>query len=259
MKVHLYTIVWNEEDMLGFFFRHYDRVVDHYIVYDNGSTDRTRDMLAKRANVTVRPFNFSYPDSYVFSAQALHDSMWKESRGRADWVIMTAVDELLYHSFGLRRYLRWAAWLNITAVPALAFEIVTDRFPDGHANLVREHHFGAPLDHYNKLSVFNPNAIEETHYAVGRHTAAPTGRLRYPKADRLLMLHYKFLGMDYVARRYSLLGSQLGSVDRQNKHGYQYDFDRAKLQAEFDRLTREGVDALSTDARQLSRRRWWRN
>ena len=259
MKVHLYTILWNEEDMLGFFFRHNDRVVDHYIVYDNGSTDRTLEILREHPNVTVRRFEFSHSDSYAFSAQALHDSMWKESRGQADWVIVTAVDELLYHPIGLRRYLRWAAWLNITAVPALAFEIVTDRFPARHANLAREHHFGAPLDLYNKLSLFNPNALEETRYSVGRHIAAPQGRLRYPTKDRLLLFHYKFLGMDYLSRRYSLLGTQLGSIDRQHKFGCQYDFDRAKLQAEFSRLKREGVDAMSAEARQLSRRRWWRN
>src|SRR3974390_3213607 len=102
MKVHLYTILWNEEEMLALFFRHYDRVVDHYVVYDNGSTDRTLEMLGKRRNVEVRRFVPSHPDSYVLSALALHDSMWKETRGRIDWVIVTAVDELLYHPIGLR-------------------------------------------------------------------------------------------------------------------------------------------------------------
>jgi Glycosyl transferase family 2 len=259
MKVHLYTILWNEEDMLGFFFRHYDCVVDHYIIYDNGSTDRTLEKLKARSNVTVRRFEFSHPGSYIFSAQALHDSMWKESRGKADWVIVTAVDELLYHPIGLRRYLRWAAWRSITAVPALAFEIVTDRFPALYANLAREHHFGAPLDPYNKLNLFNPNALEETRYEVGRHAATPQGRVRYPRKDSLLLLHYKYLGMDYLSRRYSLLGAQLGSIDRKNKFGYQYDLDSAKLQAEFDRLRREGVDAMSAEARQLLRHRWWRS
>ena len=28
MKVDLYTIVWNEEEMLPFFFRHYDSLVE---------------------------------------------------------------------------------------------------------------------------------------------------------------------------------------------------------------------------------------
>ena len=36
----------------------------------------------------MRPFVRSDPDSYVLSARMLHDSVWKESRGHADWVIM---------------------------------------------------------------------------------------------------------------------------------------------------------------------------
>ena len=259
MKVHLYTILWNEEDMLGFFFRHYDRVVDRYFVYDNGSTDRTPEILASRSNVEVRPFLFSHPDSYVLSARMLHDSMWKESRGQADWVIVTAVDELLYHPLGLWLYLRLAKWRGTTAAPALAYQIITDTFPASHDDLARQHHLGAPLDDYNKLSVFNPDAIEETRYAVGRHSAMPKGHVRYPERDRLLLFHYKFLGMDYLSRRYALLRTALGSADRTQNYGFQYHADRAALQAEFDRVRAEAVDAIGAPARELPRQRWWRD
>jgi glycosyltransferase involved in cell wall biosynthesis len=258
MKVHLYTILWNEEDMLGFFFRHYDSVVDHYVIYDNGSTDRTLEILAAHNNVEVRPFVFRCPNSFVRSAQSLQNSMWQESRGQADWVIVTAVDELLYHPIGLRLYLRAASWCGITAVPALAYQIVTETFPSPEANLALEHHFGAPLDHYNKLSLFDPNAIEETGYAPGRHIATPRGRVRYPREDRLMLFHYKFLGIDYLFRRYSLLSAGLGSDDRLHRFGFQYDLSRAALEAEFERLRIDGVDATGAKARRLHRHRWWR-
>ena len=44
-RVHLYTVCWDEADMLGFFFRHYDPFVERYVVYDDGSTDGTPERI----------------------------------------------------------------------------------------------------------------------------------------------------------------------------------------------------------------------
>ena len=54
MKVHLYTKVWNEEEMLPFFFRRYDPLIDRYIIYDDGSTDNTLKLLAAHDRVEIR-------------------------------------------------------------------------------------------------------------------------------------------------------------------------------------------------------------
>ena len=151
MKVHLYTKLWNEEEMLPFFFRHYDPLIDRYIIYDDGSTDNTLKLLAAHDRVEVRRFVRAHPTSFVRSAQALNDSMWKESRGQADWVIITSVDEHLHHPTGLKWYLRVARYRGITAIPALAFQMVADAFPSPDEYLVKTRRFGAPLDHYNKL------------------------------------------------------------------------------------------------------------
>ena len=82
VKVHLYTIVWNEEEMLPFFFRHYDSLVNRYVIYDDGSTDNTLKMLAAHDRVEVRPFVRTAPHSYVLSAQSLHDSCGRKAAVR---------------------------------------------------------------------------------------------------------------------------------------------------------------------------------
>jgi glycosyltransferase involved in cell wall biosynthesis len=258
VEIHLYTIVWNEEEMLPFFFRHYDSVVDRYVVYDDGSDDRTLEILAAHSRVEVRRFTRSNPDSFVLSCQSLHDSFWKESRGRADWVIVTAVDEHLCHRAGLRRYLQLIASRGVTAVPAVAFQMVADSFPSSQEYLAETRRLGAPLDLYNKLSVFNPNEIVDTCYLGGRHIAKPEGNVRYPKHDHLLLFHYKFLGLDYLRRRYALLGTGLGAVDRENRWGYQYFLQQAELEAEFAQLRLAAIDATSIAARRLERQKWWR-
>ena len=96
MKVHLYTLAWNEADILPFFFRHYDSWVNRYVIFDDGSTDETLAMLAAHPRVEVRQFERTTADSFVKSHQTLQNQVWKESRGRADWVVITATDEHLH-------------------------------------------------------------------------------------------------------------------------------------------------------------------
>ena len=64
MITHLYTVTWNEADILGFFFRHYDPWIDRYIVYDNGSEDETLALLRAHPRVEVRRFEWTAPGSF---------------------------------------------------------------------------------------------------------------------------------------------------------------------------------------------------
>ncbi len=83
--------------MLDFFFRHYDPWVDRYVIYDDGSTDATLSVLAARPDVEIRRFERIHPLSFVESARAWQNSAWKEARSRAAWVVVTAIDEHIYH------------------------------------------------------------------------------------------------------------------------------------------------------------------
>ena len=258
VKIHLYTKLWNEEEMLPFFFRHYDPLVDRYIAYDDGSTDNTLELLAAHDRVEIRRFERAHPTSFELSAQVLNDQMWKESCGQADWVVLAAPDEHLYHPTGLRRYLHLSRSWGVTAIPALAFQMVADAFPSPGEYLAETRRFGTPLDHYNKLSVFDPGAVGETHFSVGRHRAAFEGHIHYPNRDRLLLLHYKFLGIDYLLRRYEQLKGRRGATDRVHNWGHQYDRGRETLEGEFAELRSTAIDVTGEHARQLKRKKWWR-
>ena len=45
MKITLYTICYNEQEMLPYFLNHYSKMVDKIVVYDNQSTDNSRQIL----------------------------------------------------------------------------------------------------------------------------------------------------------------------------------------------------------------------
>lgn len=258
MKIHLYAKIWNEEEMLPFFFRHYDPLVDRYILYDDGSTDNTLSMLHSHDRVEVRPFVRTHSTSLVLSSQFLNNSIWKGSRGIADWVIMTSVDEHLFHPAGLRRYLYAQKFRGVTAVPALAFQMFSDCFPSPSEMLTKTRRVGAVLDHYNKLNVFDPNALSETNFAVGRHTAQLEGRICFPARDELLLLHYKFLGKEYLRRRYAELDSRRGASDKENSWGYQYALQNEALDAEFEQLRQTSTNVVHAASQDLKRKKWWR-
>lgn len=259
MKVHLYTIAWNEMKMLGFFFRHYDSFVDRYVVFDDGSTDGTLEALRDHPRVEVRRFERRVPNSFVRSSQHLNNHAWKESRGSADWVVVSAVDEHLYHR-DLSGYLEAAKRAGVTAIPSLGYEMVSAEFPRPDETLVRSCTRGAPEPRWNKLNLFNPNAVRETNYVVGRHAAWPKGKIVYPESDELLLLHYKYIEFNYLRRRHALLATGLGALDHANEWAHQFDFSDTELTGKLASLENNAVDitTLDTPGQHHPDARWWR-
>ena len=85
MTVVLYTLCWNDGPRLEFFFRHYDKFVSRYVIYDDDSDEPTLNLLRRHPNVEIRRLERSDPDSFVLSEQSISNSCWKECRGESDW------------------------------------------------------------------------------------------------------------------------------------------------------------------------------
>jgi Glycosyl transferase family 2 len=259
MRIHLYTLSLNEIKMLDFFFRRYDPLVERYVFFDDGSNDGTLDVLRRHPRVEVRRFERHDPDSFVASSQWLNNHVWKESRGSADWVIISAVDEHFYHR-DLVGYLESAKRSGITAIPGLGYEMVSMKFPKPAEELTKTRTRGVPEPQWNKLNLFSPDAIEETNYSPGRHEAQPVGQVVYPEIDELLILHYKYIGYEYVRPRHAFLASGLGKTDRKNGWAYQFDYSSMRLAYKMARLSMRAVDitALKEPGQNHPEVRWWR-
>lgn len=260
MRVDVYTICWNEADMLGFFFEHYDGIASRYVVFDDGSTDGSLDILHQHPKVEVRQFPRIMSESYVLSAQLLHNSAWQESRRAADWVILTAIDEHLFHD-DLAGYLQHCLHNGTTLIPALGFQMISDRFPGSGERLCESITTGAPFDKMNKLSIFRPDQIRETNFAVGRHSADPQGNIVFPSRDEVLNLHYKYLDFDRLVRRHKTLASGLGQEDKARGFGHRYHFDESELRSDWNAFQTQAVDIAEPGFDAPLRHedtRWWR-
>lgn len=262
MRIELHTICWNEVDFLPFFFRHYDPLVDRYFIHDDGSTDGTLDLLAAHPKVEIRRFARPVGDSFVLSHRVFHETAWKESRGRADWVIVTAVDEFLSMRAGLtKKRLATYARAGATMIPAIGYQMISETFPAPGTDLRRTVTTGASNPLMNKLSLFDPNAIETTGYAIGRHEASPQGRLILAPFDELELRHFRYLDFERTLRRNLALADRLGETDRRWGWGSSYNH-AEDLRQRWSRFNAEAVDLAAPDfavwRHGPAEYRWWR-
>ncbi len=231
--VHLYALNWNERPLLPYFLAHYRPFVDHFYIFDDGSDDASLEFLAEQPDVTLGCF-VRDGDSYIEPAREFYDTIWRASRGEADWVIVVNVDEFLHHPAPALA-LRQLTDEGVTAVRAVGWEMVSDRFPETGA-MTEAAPLGVRRPVMDKVALFDPMAVETIGYGAGRHAASPTGEVRWPRRIKFDLLHYKRLGLEYVRRRHAELGPRRGTKDLASGWGRHYDKDDERLAAEQQRL-----------------------
>jgi Glycosyl transferase family 2 len=262
VEVHLYTICWNEADILGFFFRHYDPIVTRYFIYDDGSDDGSIELLQAHPKVELRRFRREVSESFVLSHQLIQNDAWKESRGKADWIIITAIDEhLTPANRDLGGYLEKYGRDGITLAPAIGYQMISETFPAPDEWLCRTRTVGGPDRYMNKLSIFNPDAIRETGFSLGRHEAEPVGDLCYPKRDEIMLLHYKNMDFKRTLARHMELAKRLGKLDNEKGWGFHYHWAEEKLRSSWDEAIGCSADMSSDQFRcweSFEPPLWWR-
>ena len=166
MRVYVYTICWNESRVIDYFLRHYELIAARIVVYDEDSTDGTREILTTHRKVELRRFVRSNPDTLELSKIAVQNHCWKEARGLADWVIIVDCDEHVFHP-RLTAYLAEQKHAGVTFVPTLGFQMITAQFPEKGEHLATTRTMGVPERNYSKPCVFDPTAIVETNFGGG--------------------------------------------------------------------------------------------
>lgn len=247
--------------MLPFFFLHYDKLVQRYIIYDDQSTDNSQEILRRNPKVELRPMPpYTDPQSRIISALALQETCWKESRGIADWVIVTDIDEHLYHP-AMDRYLARCRAHGVTIIPALGYQMLSEQFPEHNNLLCKSLTKGACNSLYSKLNIFCPSEIDAINYKPGRHKAAPTGHVVLPPRDELLLLHYHYLGFERVQKRYAQFLTRQRKTDIAKGFGTQYSWSSEQLTDAWNFVANRLVDISRPNLKPWKTHegpRWWR-
>ena len=205
-RLHVYTLCRNEHDMIPWFVAHYNRFAERIVVYDNESTDDSVALLGVSSpKVEVRTFSTN-GECNDPARTRLRNSMWKESKGHADLVLVCDMDEFLHHP-RMEDFLRAFVAAGKTVLVPRGAQMASEVFPEWKPGLqltdvIRTgvvHPSGSRLFRSrSKWCLFDPNAIEDMRYGPGCHTARPKGRLRFFASDSAMLLHYDFVGRDRI-------------------------------------------------------------
>lgn len=216
--IHLYAVGWNEAKILPFVLKYYMFFVDHFYIYDNYSDDESDEILKTYPQVTVRKFDTGGTFNDVVHQQ-IKNSVWKQSRGKADWVMVIDMDELIYHP-QLINFLQQSK--NTIFIP-YGYNMVTDIFPKYDKLITEQVKYGIPDSKYSKMVLFNPHKIVEINYEPGAHEAYPEGIIEINLNEELKLLHFKNLGVDYVLSKINDYRNRLSKQNKENNHGIEYE------------------------------------
>jgi glycosyltransferase involved in cell wall biosynthesis len=215
LVVHVYALCWNEEKILPYFLRHYGRIASKIVIYDNESTDRSVEIIRSYPNTEVISYHTGGKLN-DFKYLEIKNNVWKRSRGGADWVIVVDMDEFLYHP-DLAGCLKSYRQKGITISVPVGYEMISDAFPKTGGMIYDEAKLGVQYNTFDKMVLFDPNAIFEINYAPGCHKAAPKGILNFDSNRELKLLHFNLMGLDHLLERYASRKARLS--EHQIKHG----------------------------------------
>lgn len=231
--IHCYTVCWNEERMLPFMLDYYSAFVDRFYIYDNFSTDSTSEVVRKYPNVELLPFDTSntYDEPRMVE---LRNTAWKNSRAKADLVIVCDVDEFLYHD-NLQEYISGNIREGVTIFRPEGYNMISAEFPlhETPSLLVDKVQSGWQDVDFNKCIMFNPQKIIEINYTAGSHFCYPLGIVKQNTDTALKLLHYKYLGYRYVAERYHMYSMRYSAANSKLQLGVQYLQDKERIRFDF--------------------------
>jgi len=223
MKIDVYSTMHNEELMLPYFLRHYEKVADRIFVWEDGSTDDTRKILEAHPKVIIMPIERTKIDDHYW-VRHVWPRYKRISRGKADWVIVVDADEFVWYLSDLRGKLEsMAAEKNggqIVYTPG--YMMMASEFPytDGQIYDAVTTGIYDPLQ--SKRIIFSPDIY--LRWKAGRHWVhkiSPGVKTRVVRG--LKLLHYKYLGDGYFMARCRRNMERMSETNIKHKWHYSND------------------------------------
>lgn len=219
MVIHAHILSWNEEKILPFTLDYYSKICDKIFIHDNMSTDSSDDIYKRYEKVKVLKWD-SNNEINEFNYTKIKSNAYKIYSRDADWVIVCDCDEFLYHENLMEKLDEYKK--NGITIPQIdGHDMVSESFPEYDGNpITNKIKIGSETyQPMCKNIIFDPKIDVE--YGIGGHSIQSKQGKLSPTAE-LKLLHYKFLGKEYVKNIYISRAKRLSEFNKQNKLGEHY-------------------------------------
>ena len=164
MKIHVYLLCYNEENIIESVLRYYSKICSRIFLMDNHSTDNTLTIAKKFDKVTVISWKSStgmIDEQKYVNLKSQTFKQYSRAGGEhteeiADWVISCDMDEVLYHP-DLINMLTRLKTKNVTCPETIGIEMVGENSLDSTASIVGQYKAGFHSVGHCKNIIFTSN------------------------------------------------------------------------------------------------------
>lgn len=230
MKVCWIVLCRDEEDIIPFVVPYWRRVADHVVVFDNGSTDSSIELLSKYDWIEIRQFQSEGHNDLIH--KEIKERAYLEFKSEYDVVICTDMDEVFYFDdFKALVGKMIDGGYNILSVPIYALcEDFKPPVEEGKYLHEQCHKFFKQrMNHIKgfegvaKFSIFNTKITDKVMMSVGQHIVQTTPCLRIMHVNNGFCLHInKGFGAGYFIDKRRKMGSNLSDTNRRFNMGIEY-------------------------------------
>ena len=235
IKIDLYTVCWNEMDLLPFVVDYWKRFVNHAYVFDNGSDDGSIEFLSKYPWITVIRYDTNNEmDDDIF--RIIKNTSWKYSIGKVDFVAVCDIDECLFsndletelnYMIDNEQHICRPSWYTMKSTHM--FDYVEGKML--HQQMKTAHGDG----HIDKAILFNPNKITDINYSAGCHqyNSVPEDAKIYDKKEIFLLHFEKPFGVEYAIKRKNELRNKVPMRNFLKGYAIHYFFPVEKIRQDY--------------------------